>query len=83
MNYNFSQFLKDSQELCKTKDDFIKIISNEIQLVKKIPDDPLYHLERQLYLTRLKGAKFTAQTGQSKYECRFNDDLVKLMDKLI
>ena len=83
MKYDFPQFLKDSQELCKTKDDFIKIISNEIQLVKKIPSDTLYYLDRQLYLTRLEGAKFTAQTGQSNYEGRFHEDLTKLMDKLV
>ena len=82
MEYDFSQFLKDSQEQCKTKNDFIKIISDEIELVMEIPSKPTSNLDRHSYLKRLKGAEFAAKTAQFKEPDEYNDELRNLLESL-
>ena len=80
MEYDFYQFLKDSQKKCKTKDNFIKKISHEKELLVTIPSDRSYYLNRKAYYKRLEGTEFAAKTGQFKEPDKFNDKLRNLLD---
>ena len=82
MEYDFSQFLKDSKEHCKTKDDFKKRISREIDLVIETPSGLSSNLDRKAYFNRLEGAKFAAENGHFKGPDKYNDELRELLESL-
>ena len=82
MEYDFSQFLKDSKEHCKTKDDFKKRISREIDLVIETPSGLSSNLDRKAYFKRLEGAKFAIEKGQFKETDKHNDELRDLLESL-
>ena len=82
MEYNFSQFLKDSQEQCKTRDEFLKRISNEIELVTEVHSDQSSHLDRKAYYKRLEGAEFAVKYDQLKESDKHNEELIILLESL-
>ena len=82
MEYDFSQFLKDSQEQCKSRDEFIERISNEIKMVVEIPSDASSYLDRKAYLRRLEWSEFEAKTSQFKEPDKFDDELRNLLESL-
>ena len=82
MEYDFSQFLKDSKEHCKTKDDFKKRISREIDLVIETPSGLSSNLERKAYFNRLEGAEFVAKYAQFKETDKQNEELMILLESL-
>ena len=82
MEYDFSQFLKDSKEHCKTKDDFKKRISREIDLVIETPSGLSSNLDRKAYYIRLEGAKFAVEKGQFRNPDKYNNELKDLLERL-
>ena len=83
MEYDFSQFLKDSQEQYNTRDEFLQRISNEIKLIIEIPADFSSNLNRHAYLKRLEGAEFAAKYDQFKESDKYNEELMILLNKLV
>ena len=82
MEYEFSQFLKDSKEQCKTRDEFLARISKEIDSVVTIPSDRSLHLARKAYYKRLEGADFAAKYDQFKEPDIYNEELMILLNRL-
>ena len=83
MDYNFAQFLKDSRKQCKTKEDFIVKICNEIDLVQVEQSNSQFFPDRQSYLKRLEGAKFAAISSQFKEADKYNEEIMKLLERLV
>ena len=82
MEYDFSQFLKDSQEQCKSRDEFSKRISKEIEMVIEMPGDQLFLLEKQAYIKRLEGADFAAEYDILKEPDKYDEKLMILLESL-
>lgn len=82
MKCDFLQFLKVSQERCKTRDEFIERISEEIKMVNKMRGDPRFQLEKQAYLKRLDGADFAAEYDLLKKSDKYNEELMVLLQRL-
>ena len=82
MKYDFSQFLKDSKEQCKTKDDFRKRLSNEIDWVIGTPSGLSSNLDRKAYFNRLEGAKFALENDRFMEPDEYDNELRDLLESL-
>ena len=82
MEYDFSQFLKNSQEQCKNRDEFIERISHEIDLVVEIHSDKSLYPDRKAYLRRLEDASFTAEYDILKETDKYNEELIIFLESL-
>jgi hypothetical protein len=81
MDLDFESFLKKSLENCKTKEDFIKKISDERKSLNDISLN-FNPLEKGLYLSRLENAKFGTEKGAFKLRDKYNPLIIKVLVKL-
>lgn len=83
MDYNFADFLKESRNKCKTREDFLVRVTREIDLATKDPGNPQFYVDKKSYLRRLEGARLATLTYKVKEPDKYNDELMRLLNGLL
>ena len=81
MEFNFLEFLNESNKTCRSKSDFVESIEKEVEAVSKINDRRI-SMDRLKYLHKLEMVKLALKSEVMLKEGKYNVEIMDLLDSL-